>query len=597
MFPNSVLLYNICGAVYTELGQFDLAIENYKKALLIKPDHADAFCNIGIAFQKKGELEIAIQNYKKAIKINPLHASAHYNMGISYKTKGDPEDAIICYKKAIKVQPSYAEAYNNMGTAFRDLNKLVEAINCFKWAVEIKPAYVEAHYNMGNALQELTKLEEAVEVYKKVLFFQPDHAEAYFHMGFSLQGQGKLDEAIVAYNKALSFKPNHADTYYNMGIAFQGQGKLDDAILAFHEARSLKPNSAAVYNNLANVLQEQGKLEEAITTFNKAIDIEPDHDSSHLNLWLIKTQLIDLNFENLTSKKDENNSLNDTLEQNPLYQMYQSILSFISADFRLSEAHLKSYKKAAQTSVFNTLNEKNKTFCTAYFKFLSHLIENSIFPKKSNIPNIYHIGESHCLSYAHSNISIDGRLHVVKPRITFGAKAHHFSNNTENQFKAIMSLNLNKIPNRSTVFISLGEIDCRADEGIIPASEKTGKPINEIIDETVKGYVNWFLNKNKNSQHKYYFFNVPAPIYNLKLSKALNNKVAEVVGQFNESLLKQISISESRLLNLYEHTNDLNGFSNGLYHCDGIHLDSKIIPQIQDQFNTQNVLLTKNAPD
>ena len=69
-FPNSVLLYNICGAIYTELEQFDLAVENFKKALVIKPDYADAFCNIGIAEQKKGDLDSAITSYKKSNKTN-----------------------------------------------------------------------------------------------------------------------------------------------------------------------------------------------------------------------------------------------------------------------------------------------------------------------------------------------------------------------------------------------------------------------------------------------------------------------------------------------------------------------------------------------
>ena len=118
-----MLLYNICGGAHTELEQFDLAIENYKKALVAKPDYADAFCNIGIVQQKKGKLKTAIQNYKKAIKINPLHLRAHYNMGIGYKTKGDLERAIACYQQAI-VHPRYAEAYNNMGTAFSGVSKL-----------------------------------------------------------------------------------------------------------------------------------------------------------------------------------------------------------------------------------------------------------------------------------------------------------------------------------------------------------------------------------------------------------------------------------------------------------------------------------------
>jgi predicted TPR repeat methyltransferase len=39
-YPNEALLYNICGGCYASLGQLDMAIKNYEKALAIKPDYA-----------------------------------------------------------------------------------------------------------------------------------------------------------------------------------------------------------------------------------------------------------------------------------------------------------------------------------------------------------------------------------------------------------------------------------------------------------------------------------------------------------------------------------------------------------------------------
>jgi len=39
-YPNEALLYNMCGGCYASLGQLDMAVMNYKKALAIKPDYA-----------------------------------------------------------------------------------------------------------------------------------------------------------------------------------------------------------------------------------------------------------------------------------------------------------------------------------------------------------------------------------------------------------------------------------------------------------------------------------------------------------------------------------------------------------------------------
>ena len=218
-FPNSVLLYNICGAIYTELEQFDLAVENFKKALVIKPDYADAFCNIGIAEQKKGDLDSAITSYKKSIKINPLHATAYFNIGVIYQARGDLEAAINSYAKAIKIQPSYAAAYNNMGNAFITADRLEDAVHCFERAIDIKPDYDESHYNLGNALREKNDLDAAINSYKQAIKINPQYAEAYSNMGNTLVDQGKLEGAIKAYRKAIAIKPNLAEVYNNMSLA------------------------------------------------------------------------------------------------------------------------------------------------------------------------------------------------------------------------------------------------------------------------------------------------------------------------------------------------------------------------------------------
>ena len=52
------------------------------------------------------------------------------------------------------------------------------------------------------------------------------------------------------------------------------------------------------------------------------------------------------------------------------------------------------------------------------------------------------------------------------------------------------------------IFISFGEIDCRADEGILPYCHKYGKSIEEITQKTVKnsmhGPSSYYLNTKIN---------------------------------------------------------------------------------------------------
>jgi tetratricopeptide (TPR) repeat protein len=260
-FPNSSVLYNICGACSKGLGKFDDAIEAYNKAISIKPDFADAYYNLGIALKEKGKLEQAIE----------------------------------AYTKVLSFKPDYIEAYNNIGINLQEQGKLEEATEAFDNALSIKPDYAEAHNNLGNTLKEQGKLEEAIEAYTKVLSIKPDFAEAYSNIGIIYQEQGELEKAIEAINKALVIKPGYADAHYNRGNALKDQGKLEEAIEAYNKATALKPDYAEAYNNIGFVRHDQGKLEEAIEAYNKAISLKPDYVTPWQNIFsplqAIKTRI------------------------------------------------------------------------------------------------------------------------------------------------------------------------------------------------------------------------------------------------------------------------------------------------------------------
>ena len=56
-FPYSVDLYNVAGASNAGLKNFDASIRNYRQAIKINSDFADAYNNIGNAFLGKGDLD------------------------------------------------------------------------------------------------------------------------------------------------------------------------------------------------------------------------------------------------------------------------------------------------------------------------------------------------------------------------------------------------------------------------------------------------------------------------------------------------------------------------------------------------------------
>ena len=140
------------GVALAGQSKLEEAIEAYNKALAIKPDYAEAYCNIGVALADQGKLEEAIEAYNKALAIKPDYAEAYSNMVLPSQDQGKLEEAIEAYNKALAIKPDYAEAYSNMGLALADQGKLEEAIEAYNKSLSLKPDYAEAHLNMSYAL-------------------------------------------------------------------------------------------------------------------------------------------------------------------------------------------------------------------------------------------------------------------------------------------------------------------------------------------------------------------------------------------------------------------------------------------------------------
>ena len=61
------MAYNNRGAAYAVLGQYQLAIEDYDKAIQLDPEDAMAYYNRGVAYKELGRYHRAIEDYDRVI--------------------------------------------------------------------------------------------------------------------------------------------------------------------------------------------------------------------------------------------------------------------------------------------------------------------------------------------------------------------------------------------------------------------------------------------------------------------------------------------------------------------------------------------------
>ena len=72
---------------------------NYVLILLPPLQLQPAYYNLGVVYSEMMQYDTALNCYEKAAFERPMYAEAYCNMGVIYKNRGDLESAIACYER------------------------------------------------------------------------------------------------------------------------------------------------------------------------------------------------------------------------------------------------------------------------------------------------------------------------------------------------------------------------------------------------------------------------------------------------------------------------------------------------------------------
>jgi tetratricopeptide (TPR) repeat protein len=99
------------GNLYFDSDQPKEAIEAYNHYLAVKPDNPDVRTDMGIMYRKLGQFDRALEEFRKAAQSDPKHANSRYNIGlVLLHDKQDMKDAIKAWEDYLKVDPNSERA-------------------------------------------------------------------------------------------------------------------------------------------------------------------------------------------------------------------------------------------------------------------------------------------------------------------------------------------------------------------------------------------------------------------------------------------------------------------------------------------------------
>jgi protein O-mannosyl-transferase len=126
IFPAAIVILAILAVLtWQQCGYWKNSVKLWSHALKVTKNNSHAYLRLGNAYIKQGQYDKAIENYRKLIQLNPTNFVAYNRLGIAYSYSGRFQLAIENFNNAIQLKPDCAEAYNNRAIIHLNQRKIV----------------------------------------------------------------------------------------------------------------------------------------------------------------------------------------------------------------------------------------------------------------------------------------------------------------------------------------------------------------------------------------------------------------------------------------------------------------------------------------
>ncbi len=103
----------------------------YRKALVLDPDYADAYLNLGALLCEAQRFGEAVALYDEALRRLPDEALLHFNRAVALEDQGKAGDALAGYDTSLRLSPDLADAHYNAARLHEQLGDAKKAVRHF----------------------------------------------------------------------------------------------------------------------------------------------------------------------------------------------------------------------------------------------------------------------------------------------------------------------------------------------------------------------------------------------------------------------------------------------------------------------------------
>ncbi len=243
------------GVLNYQQKQYKEAVGYMEKAVLIQKD-APTYKYLGFSYYNLGNFNQAIENFKKSIEIETTKPAAsqdvnsldetYYNLAVAYYDNSLYDEAEDAFDHAFKLNPKDSNAA--VGKA--------QAID----------AAINAHMDKANGFLLNNRYSDAIAEWQKVLTYQPDAIINKQANDFIADAKKKLETEV--------------EKHYQAGLKFQKNKDNLKALSEWNAALEMDPDNAEVKNAIASTKVANGEQVKALLAEGNELAAEKDYSGA-----------------------------------------------------------------------------------------------------------------------------------------------------------------------------------------------------------------------------------------------------------------------------------------------------------------------------
>lgn len=301
-------LYNDRAQIYYEQGRYDLADDDYRKMIELKPGDVMGYMGLGRNANEQKRWDEAIKQFDYVTKLASDYSSGYSFRAESYIGLGKWGEATDDIVKALSIdgdrkaiylastlqEPAFTMLVSKMkvqsvkspnealwpyviALMYEQAKNYVKAIEYYE-ETNKKDARSSIHYRIALCYKRMGDFDKALYCITQAQNMDSTIVEYMVQRADILYEMGDAKGAVSEWDKVLNKQPEYGYGYYRRGWYKELSGDLDGGLEDLSMAIVLDPKESYYYGTRGDLYAKLGKKELAELDFKKVVELEDTPD-------------------------------------------------------------------------------------------------------------------------------------------------------------------------------------------------------------------------------------------------------------------------------------------------------------------------------